>query len=399
MSDGLAVRCKRVDLVRTPGDGQPEAMDVLWAPSEATGFLPRRVPDPPAALVASEHSTLRTLGLMTPGLGRMLDREVDELVESLAAEPDISPHAFSPTCCEAVVRAYVCLAAHLIHRPYFAPRRELPASVARPLWSFSAHVKRPPSLTYASYVLANLTTPVYGRLPPAELRIAQTPSGTSDEEWFVAVHLAVESAGGEVVAAIRRVDEALDQRDIPTLIDAIAAIEACLQFATDIMPAVKEKLDPDVFRNTIRPLLYGHDVISFRGVDGNPAVTYIGETGAQSGMIRAADAVLGAQHSDAMTASMNRFSLCAPLSHQHYFQTATFVGLRLATNVHGRAVCDARRSALQALARFRRTHLSVVTEYLAPGGRDLVERGTGGTNFQVWLQRLISETEKAAADT
>ena len=375
-----------------------KGIDELWTPNEQTGFLPSRVPATPAELAGSEHTSFRRLGSVAQNLGRMPDTEIEDLVASLASEPSVSPDGISPTDCEAVVRAYVCLAAHLIHRPRFAGHRALPAAVARPLWSFSKHVNRPPSLTYASYVLANLTAAVRGRLPAANLQIAQTPSGTPDEEWFVAVHLSVESAGGEVVTAIRLIDKALEERDGSALRRAIESVESCIQFATETMPTVQERLDADIFRNDIRPLLYGHDQIAFRGVEGNPSITYIGETGAQSGIIRAVDAVLGARHSDAMITSMNRFLACAPPTHQRYFGVASIVGQRLAKTTNDPVVREARRAALLALARFRRTHLRVVTEFLAPQGRSLADRGTGGTNFQVWLQTLINETETAAAE-
>src|SRR5215211_2127539 len=164
-------------------------VELLWTPNESTGFLPQITPLAPSHLTSMPYSDLRALGSVTPGLGALTDYEIEQLVADLGADTHVAPDALTPIECEAVTRAYVMLAAHLIHRPRFAERRELPASVARPLWDFSAYVGRPPSLTYASYVLANFTTPVHPRVPTADLKIAQTPSGTTDEEWFVGVHL------------------------------------------------------------------------------------------------------------------------------------------------------------------------------------------------------------------
>jgi indoleamine 2,3-dioxygenase len=372
-----------------------ETMDSFWAPSHVTGFLPERVPLLPDDLASSSYPSLRALGGVASKLGRFSDAEIEEFVSSLPSEMDAIPEALDPAECEAAIRAYVNLAAHLIHRPHFAPQRQLPPAVARPLWAFSAHAGRAPSLTYASYVLANSTVPVSLRTPTRQLEIAQTPTGTADESWFVGVHLSVESAGGEVVAAIDGMETALDNDDEGLILGAIQAIESAVRFANDTMPTVRDRLDPQVFRDIIRPLLYGHDRILFCGVPGEPTVTYIGETGAQSGMIRAADVALAVEHSDAITTSLSRFLACAPPTHQRDFARAAAIGRRIVSRRLSPLVREARRAAIMALSVFRRTHLAVVSEYLAPGGQKLTHRGTGGTDFQVWLKRLIDETEAA----
>ena len=253
-------------------------------------------------------------------------------------------------------------------------------------------------LTYASYTLANFTTPVHHRTAAADLQIAQTPSGTADEDWFVAVHLSVESASGEIVDALHVIDKALKEHDQSALVSAIEAIESCITFATAVMPTVRERLDPDVFLNDIRPYLYGYENICFRGVQGDPMVSYIGETGAQSGIIRAADTALGTHHSESMMAAMDRFLVCAPPTHQEFFKYAVGIGQQLAI-AREPSVQNARRSALRALSEFRRVHYDIVGYYLAPKEKSLVDTGTGGTRFGVWLQQMIDETEATIANS
>jgi indoleamine 2,3-dioxygenase len=328
----------------------------------------------------------------------MSDEELDSFVQALPQEPDLDPTSTSPEEREGIIRAYVTLAAHLIHRQTFSSRRELPPGVARPLWDFSELVNRPPSLTYASYVLANFTTAVRGRIPADELKIAQTPTGTADEDWFIAVHLSVETAGGPIVDAGLVIEQALESGDESLLVGAMESIESSVVFATEVIPTIRERLSADVFVKTIRPLLYGHDQIRFRGVPGEPVVTYIGETGAQSGAIRAADAMLGTHHAEATHASMNRFLACAPPSHQRFCKRASGLGQRLTITAKSPSVRAARRSALNALANFRRVHFEVVAEYLMPLGKSVVSHGTGGTNFKAWLRQIVDESEKAVAE-
>ncbi len=329
----------------------------------------------------------------------MSDAELDAFVGTLPSELDFEPSAMPASDLEGLLRTYVILATHLIHRPLFSPRHELPPAIARPLWALSTLLKRPPSLTYASYVLANFTVAVRKRMPATELKIAQTPTGTDDETWFVAVHLSVETGGGDIVDALPAIENGLEKRDERALVSALGSIEASLVFATKVLPTIRERLSADVFVNVIRPLLYGHGQVHFRGVPGEPVMTYIGETGAQSGAIRAADALLGIPHSEAITTSLNKFLLYAPHRHQEFCARATHLGQRLASAAQSPGVRAARRSALRALADFRRIHFKVVTDYLVPSGKPAVSHGTGGTEFKVWLQRIIDETDEASTDT
>ena len=372
---------------------RPTITDAFWAPNYQTGFLARCVPATPAELAASEFPSLRALGSIAPKLGSLADDALDDFLAGFLAEPEFSPCSGSVELCEAAARAYVNLAAHLIHRPAFAVRKALPPAVARPLWSLSKHLNRLPSLTYASYVLSNFTSPVEPRSAATDVRVAQTPTGTHDEDWFVAIHVSVESAGGEIVKAVDIIDRALEIGDDFSLVEALGSVESCMCFVIEVTPKLRERLAPAVFRDEIRPLLYGHDRIRFSGVEGEPTVTYIGVSGAQSGVVRAVDAVLGVRHSEGIQASMNPFLACASQTHQRFFARAGGIGSRLANSRISERARQAHRRALESLAEFRRAHLAIVADYLETGTS---AQGTGGTHFNSWLQELIHETEVAA---
>lgn len=371
---------------------QINSFDSYWAPNVSTGFLPRTLPKKPEELATSENASLCLIGLVTPKLGAMSDDELEKFVRCLPTDPDFNHLDLKPQISEAIVRAYVNIAAHLIHRPHFASRKELPSVIAKPLWDFSKYVSRPPSLTYASYVLANFTTPTRSRMKTADFSIAQTPSGTADEEWFIASHLSVESTGGEVVKAIYDIEKALQQNDVEAIVMALDSIESCMHFAAKIMPTIMDGMDADIFTYKIRPLLYGHDQIVFRGVDDDRVVTYIGETGAQSGVIKAVDAILDIQHSAEITASMDRFLMCAPPVHQRFFDYTSQLGKRLSDATYDTRISSARHSAVAALTEFRKSHLRAVASYLMPNGKKLAEYGTGGTRLTEWLKKIIDET-------
>lgn len=371
-------------------------LDDFWSPNTDIGFIPTKTPPKLSDLCASPEEPIRVIGNISYDLGAMDDKLLERVVAELGYKyKDV--YSVTDYCyCEALIRAYVNIAAHLIHRPYFSARRELPPAIAYPLWRLSEYVGRPPSLTYASYALANFNCPLIPRIPATDILVAQTPSCTPDEEWFVAVHLSAETAGGEVVQAVNDIDEGLEEGDSAKIISAMEAIESAMWFANEVMPTITERMAPDIFRDKIRPLLYGHDQITFRGVPGEPTVTYVGETGAQSGMMRAADLVLGTRHSEEIQRSMGHFLVCAPPPHRQFFDRAAGIGQRLRSMAKDPDILKARRAALLAMAQFRRTHLNVVVDYLVPNGKRLAERGTGGTNFTDWLQRIIDETEADA---
>ena len=382
-------------ITTSTGAIQVNTLSSYWLPNKITGFLPAEAPVKPEDLILSGYDSLRRIGLIAPELGSISDTKLGEFVSTLPVEPDIDPFHTTPAMCEAIIRAYVNIAAHLIHRPYFSPHRELPPAIARPLWIFSLYADRPPSLTYASYVLGNFTSPVRTRMLPQEFKIAQTPSGTPDEEWFIAAHLSVESIGGEVVEAIQNIERSLDINDIDTIVMFLESIESSVSFAAEIMPTIMDRMDADVFLYKIRPLLYGHDQITFRGVDNDRVVTYIGETGAQSGVIRAVDAILDIQHSAEINTSMNRFLMCAPPVHQQFFNYAAKVGKRLSTMKGNARISTAHQAAASALTEFRKSHLRAVASYLMPNGKKLAEYGTGGTRLTEWLKKMIDETKSS----
>ena len=350
----------------------------------------------PTELVNHNEPLFQILGSVSPKVGSMSDQELRDLVSQLESSGEGALSDLNPELVEALIRSYVNIAAHLIHRPGFSDRGMLDRSVARPLMQLSRLVGRPPSLTYASYVLANFVGPVPSKnTMPHDLSIAQTPSCTSDEDWFVAVHLSIESAGGQIVTAIEEIETALEEDTPERILDAIQVVESCLSFAIEVLPAIYERLAPVTFREEIRPLLYGHDQIVFEGVGDGELVTYVGETGAQSGIIRAIDAILGVSHSDPMKDSMTAFAECAPPLHRSYFQKVDPIGKSIASKKLPRKISEARQSALKALGEFRRTHLRIVSGYLMPEGKQLSNRGTGGTEFRHWLQNLIDDAESS----
>jgi len=300
--------------------------------------------------------------------------------------------ALTPAASEAAIRAYAFIASRLIHSDSLEAGRLLTRSIAQPLLTLSQAAGRPAGLTYATYVLANWLEPLPPRCEPDSIVVPRTFSGTADEAWFIAVHLSIESMGGEIVAAIADCQLALDAASGYSLTAPVNRIANAIRWATAILGRIDQRIDPEVFRCKIRPNLHGFANVTF-AADPPASVSYVGETGAQSGVIQAIDLVLAVRHDDAMQKALARFRECAPPTHRDFMTGAEAVGSRLAAE----AMSDPhiRRAYVRALASlhaFRDRHVTIVEHYLRSG-----TPGTGGTAGQPWLGNLRDSVSNTAS--
>jgi hypothetical protein len=360
----------------------------MWDPNEKSGFLVFVTDECDVLGLLHELRIDFHLHSLTPL------QELHELVEGMPNGLEYSVHGLSPWQRERVIRNLTNLACHYIHRVRRDGFVTLPSKLARPLWYLCGFAGRSPFLTYATYVLANFEGEIHEKLNPEEIKVGDVPSGTEDEKWFVAVHSSIESSAGPLIDAVKKWNTQSDR--VGNSLNLLSCSLGCLNFAIDTMPRVRERLDPEVFRNDVRPLLHGTEGVLFEGVPGTPLVKYVGETGAQSGVIRAIDLLLRVHHSDQMESSIGGFLSCAPLLHQQYFQRLKVIGQDIAES-QASDVRVMRRRCLDQLASFRRTHLTVVSDYLAPHGSPLATTGTGGTRFSGWLGQLVADTEAESA--
>ncbi len=360
----------------------------FWAVDAKTGMLPAaparldcgvvaypivRVDDIAAAL---PHTSRRVLQ------GAIADLDVADGLEAMPAASR-----------EAALRAYSFVATRCIHDDLLAPGRTLGRAISGPLWALAQLVDRPPGLTYASYVLANWSEPPAPRSQPEALLVLRTFSGTPDEAWFIAVHLAIESIGAEVVIAINRCRRALDEADRQALVAGLEAIADAIRWASDVLVRIQEGVDAETFRIAVRPNLFGFSNVTFDVGQPPVQVSYVGETGAQSGIIQALDTVLAVDHQPAMERALATFLDCAPPPHKEYMTIARDVGRRIAEEA--RSHLEVKRvyiHALNDLHQFRDHHATIVEHYLFAGGP-----GTGGTSGHPWLRTLRDDVSRTVA--
>ena len=359
-----------------------------WGVGHRHGFLPAAAAAVPrSSPFADADELLRALPVLS-------DRELVRRVRGLPAIDPESVDALDAPQLEGALRAYSFLAHRLIHRGLLDAERALHAGVAQPFWVLSKALSRPPGLTYAAYVLTNFDGEVPHRQPPETIAVARTFTGSPDEAWLIAVGLALESIGGDIVRGLEECSIALDGAEPAGVDEGLGRIAAALEWAASVLPRIRERVDPAVFAESVGPLLAGFDAVRFAGLPGSPALSYSGEAAAQSGALQAADAGLGIDHDQGTTRSLDLYAACAPRPHRAFMGWAKSVGAALTAHVaHEPAARRSYRLAADALARVREAQVSLVDNHLSSRDRP----AAGGAPPHAWLRRLAADSREAAA--
>lgn len=330
-----------------------------WSVTEELGFLPS---------AAQEAHSLTNCGFAELVAAESLAKDLlyiedTQLLEHMSTLGEITTntlHSLTAAQTETAVRAYAFIASRLIHHGHLEAGRTLDSRVARPLWWLAQRIGRAPILTYATYILANWQNRVLRRNLPENFNVQKTFTGTPDEALFVAVHLSIESAGGETIEGLARREDGITNNSVDDVVAESSIVESALRWPASVFPRIEERLDVAVFAGRVRKFLFGYQDVRFGGVTPSLMVSYIGETGAQSGAIRAADDELGVMHSVDVLKSMMQFLSYAPARHRFCLDTATESGAMLTRylreNSNNAKLCRDYRDARAALGAFRDTH-------------------------------------------
>jgi indoleamine 2,3-dioxygenase len=367
------------------------------------GFLPE--PDPlrrlPERFAAFEELAAELPRLLPAGRVR----------EAVEAMPAFETPALAD---EAELRRAMLLLSFLGHAYVWggpAPSARIPARLAVPWSEVAAALGRPPVLSYASYALDN-----WRRLDPAgpialgNLALLQNFLGGADEDWFILVHVAIEAKAAPLLRAAAPAQAAARAGDPEALERQLGAIAESLEDLAASLLRMPEWCDPHVYYRRVRPWIHGwkdhpalpHGVL-YEGLGAAP-LRLRGETGAQSTIVPALDALLGVEHEDdPLRAYLREMRDYMPPGHRAFLA-------RLEQGPSVRAAVQALRGAHPALGeaweeclhwleRFRSTHLEYASRYIfhqaqqAPANPTDV--GTGGTPFMRYLRKHRDETARA----
>ncbi|MDX8355877.1 hypothetical protein, partial [Cognatiyoonia sp. IB215182] len=241
-------------------------------------------------------------------------------------------------------------------------------------------------------------------------RMIQHFLGGQDEAWFVLIHVAIEAQAGGALARMPSVIEAVQSEDegmVQTLLIEMADVWAEINAIFDRMP---ERCDPYIYFERVRPYIHGWkdnpalpNGLRYEGVErfGSVGQAFRGQTGSQSSIVPAMDALLGVGHAhDPMKAYLDELHMYRPPAHRRFVEDVRSESeLREFVARCGLpSLVEAYNANIQAVADFRSRHLEYAASYInrqsrIAAGND-TDIGTGGTPFMRYLKKHRDETNQ-----
>ncbi len=306
----------------------------------------------------------------------------------------------------AMVRYSFLVQAYVWGEP--APPHDLPANLARPIVAIADRLGQAPLLPYSGYVLDNFAR--IDKAAPLSLdnvRMVQNFAGGEDENWFVLIHIAIELEAGVLLDNAVRLVAASEAGDAAACEALLSEMNQAWEKIYAIFWRMPEHCDPYVYFNRVRPWIHGwannpalDGGLIYEGVakyEGKP-MAFRGQTGSQSSIVPAMDALFGVAHSDdPLKSFLDELHHYRPVQHRRFIEDlAARSKLRaFVAGAGSQNLKDAFNANLEQVARFRTRHLEYAASYInkqasAQPGND-PDVGTGGTPFMKYLKKHRDE--------
>lgn len=289
------------------------------------------------------------------------------------------------------------------------PAAVLPARIAVPWHEVATHEGRPPVLSYASYCLDNWFRFDPDREPEiGNIGLIQNFLAGEDEEWFILIHVDIELRAAPALAALRPAQDAAIAGDTAGLKGHLETIAESLRGMYATMRRMPERCDPYIYYHRVRPYIHGWknhpdlpEGLVYEGVEayGGRPQQFRGETGAQSAIVPALDAVLGIGHEeDLLKTYLMEMRDYMPPAHRRFIESleAKPSVRELVLSTRDPGLTEAYDACVDGVERFRTLHLEYAATYIFkqaqtdPKNPHLV--GTGGTPFMRYLKKHRDET-------
>jgi indoleamine 2,3-dioxygenase len=289
------------------------------------------------------------------------------------------------------------------------PAHVLPAVLAKPWYEVGKLVGRPPILSYTSYSIDNwYLLDKKGPIACGNVALLQCFLGGQDEEWFILIHIEIEKKAGKALKAIEDSQKAVAAQDLDALEKALTNLRDGIKAMYDVLARMPERCDPYVYFHRVRPYIFGWknnpslpNGVVYEGVEEyqGKGQTFRGETGAQSAIVPALDAVLGIVHEqDQLRDYLMEMRQYMPPMHVKFIEAAengpSVRNFVMACNKE--SIKKLFNESVELVADFRALHLEYAGTYIhaqsqkTPGNPSAV--GTGGTPFMVYLRKHRDET-------
>lgn len=289
------------------------------------------------------------------------------------------------------------------------PPAHLPANLSRPISALADRLGQAPLLPYSAYVLDNwYRLDKNGPITLENIAMYQNFYGGADENWFVLVHVAIEAEAGVLLdnaAKLVGISQEGDSAEATRLLKEMHQAWERIYAHFGRMP---ERCDPYIYFHRVRPYIHGWannpalggGGLIYDGMDryqGKPQA-FRGQTGSQSSIVPAMDALFQVGHSDdPLKSFLDELHHYRPLEHRRFIEDlAERSSLReLVGKSDDRALKQAFNACLEQSTRFRTRHLEYAASYINKQAGSIAgndpEVGTGGTPFMKYLKKHRDE--------
>ncbi len=359
-----------------------------------SGFLPNKI----STLLSNEFDDVEHIAKNLPKI--LANNQIEDEVLNLETEKDISNLSI-----DELERAML-LYSYIGHGYIWGGtniEKVIPKNISKTWYKISQKLDRPPILSYASYALNNWKLQDVNKPFDLEnIRILQNFLGGIDEDWFIMIHIAIEHEAKEILNNLKTyyIDKNEDQSYLENALESIKKIN-------QIMNRMPEKCDPFIYYNRVRPYIFGWknnpatpNGVIYEGVEeygGNPQL-FRGETGAQSSIVPALDALLGVTHSnDPLKEYLDEMRLYMPKEHRNMLNDLD----QWSKNNRSKSIREDSSVVLsdeiiKEVHAFRNKHLEYARIYIHEQSLSNQNNsnvvGTGGTPFMKYLDKHLQET-------
>lgn len=289
------------------------------------------------------------------------------------------------------------------------PPKHLPANLSRPMCAIADRLGQAPLLPYSAYVLDNwYRLDKSGPITLENIAMYQNFLGGADENWFVLVHVAIEAEAGVLLDNAAKLVTIARQRNEEDATRLLREMDAAWERIYSHFARMPEQCDPYIYFHRVRPYIHGwannpalvDGGLVYEGVEryeGKPQA-FRGQTGSQSSIVPAMDALFQVGHSDdPLRQFLDELHSYRPVEHRRFIEDLAAQST-LREFVQGSANAELREAfnaCLEQSARFRTRHLEYAASYInkqagsIPGNDPDV--GTGGTPFMRYLKKHRDE--------
>ena len=359
-----------------------------------SGFLPDKI----STLLSNGFDDVEHIAKNLPKI--LANNQIEDEVLNLETEKDISNLSIDELERAMLLYSYI---GHGYIWGGTSIEKVIPKNISKTWYKISQKLDRPPILSYASYALNNWKLQDVNKPFDLEnIRILQNFLGGMDEDWFIMIHIAIEHEAKEILNNLKTyyLDKNEDQSYLENALVSIKKIN-------QIMNRMPEKCDPFIYYNRVRPYIFGWknnpatpNGVIYEGVEeyGGTPQLFRGETGAQSSIVPALDALLGVTHSnDPLKEYLDEMRLYMPKEHRNLLNDLD----QWSENNRSKSIREDSSVLLsdeiiKEVHTFRNKHLEYARIYIHEQSLSNQNNsnvvGTGGTPFMKYLDKHLQET-------